>query len=76
MPKTNKKITLLVEIIDPKKRLICGILKQAVFDYQHPKQNPQGALDASIFLLDAREWAVVCGLKVDESRWEKLIASL
>lgn len=64
------------EIPDPTKRLICGVLRQAVHDYQHPT-NPKRALDASVFLLeDAKEWAGFCGLKVDQSYWEALIARL
>ena len=77
MARVKKLLAPLDEIVDPEKRLICGVLKQAVFDYQHPKRNPQNAINASVFLLeDGQTWAQCCGLVVDQSRWEKLIALL
>ena len=64
------------EIVYPEKRLLIGIVRQAVYDFQHPEIDPLYALDASVFLLHSRELASVCGWFADELQWERIIARL
>ena len=65
-----------MESIDPSKRLIIGIFRQAVYDYRNPEQNPLHALSAGVFLIMGQELAFLLGWFADERQWERIIANL